>query len=383
MQLKRIEDPLIFYRLSKTLGEGAYGKVKLAYHLLVREKVAVKIFERAKIQEPHAKKRVAREIRILKALDHPNIIRLYEEVDTPQRKFLMMQFVSGGDLCRYVREKRRLDESEACQLFVQIVNGLEYCHRSGIVHRDIKLDNLLIDEHKNIKIVDFGFSVSFKEGQQLRKACGSPSYAAPEIVSRKPYYPTAIDVWSLGVVLYAMVAGYFPFQATDAKELCSKICKGKFTCPDFMSKECQSLVESMLTVEPEKRTSLYKTRGHTWCKAAFERAGPAPVVQRPIDSERSQDSMMPPTTAVAVDPAVVNKLTGFGLDHTLVTQCVQHRMHNLVCTCYDLLVARQEKTRQRAASGHPAASPAPSAAASAATTAAPETPTPPACRMMV
>ncbi|KAJ1484155.1 kinase-like domain-containing protein, partial [Baffinella frigidus] len=195
------------YHISKTLGEGAYGKVQLATHLLVKEKVAVKTFEQSKIQEPYARKRVAREIRILKALDHPNIIRLYEQVRV-LRIHGVGSFTDSWSFLPTNPQTPNLDEAKACRHSPHP----KYCHRSGIVHRDIKLDNLLIDEHKNIKIVDFGFSVSFKEGQLLRKACGSPSYAAPEIVSRKPYIPTAIDVWSLGVVLYAMVSGYFPFQ---------------------------------------------------------------------------------------------------------------------------------------------------------------------------
>lgn len=138
--------------------------------MLTNEKVAVKTFEKAKLDEPHANKRVAREIRILKALNHPHIIKLYEVLEAPRCKYLIMQYSSGGDLCRYVREQRRLPEPEACRLLVQIVSGLQYCHDSGIVHRDVKLDNLLIDADKNIKIVDFGFSVSFKPGQKLRKA---------------------------------------------------------------------------------------------------------------------------------------------------------------------------------------------------------------------
>ena len=136
------------------------------------------------------------------------MIRLFEVVDQPTRRLLIMQYSSGGDLCRYVRDKRRLAEPEAQRLFVQIVAGLAYCHACGIVHRDVKLDNILLDARRNVKLVDFGFSVSFRPGQKLKKACGSPSYAAPEIVSRRPYAPQGVDVWSLGVVLYAMVCGY-------------------------------------------------------------------------------------------------------------------------------------------------------------------------------
>jgi len=212
-------------------------------------------------------------------------------VDVPYRKYIIMQYSSGGDLCRYVREHRRLSEQESCRLFVQIVQGLEYCHLSGIVHRDVKLDNLLIDENKNIKIVDFGFSVSFKAGQKLRKACGSPSYAAPEIVARRPYEPTSVDVWSLGVVLYAMVCGYFPFQGSSNQELCRRIVKGKFECPAFMSADCKELVRRMLTVDATKRATLQECQEHTWCREKFQTASQPNVRIRAIECEKSEDSV--------------------------------------------------------------------------------------------
>jgi 5'-AMP-activated protein kinase catalytic alpha subunit len=171
--------------------------VKLAVHRFTGEKVAVKTFEKSKLTDQQAQKRVAREVRILKALTHPSIIRLFEVVEESYRRLIMMEYSSGGDLCRYVRDNRRLNEAEAARLFVQIVDGLAYCHACGIVHRDVKLDNLLLDDQRNIRIVDFGFSVSYQKGQKLRKACGSPSYAAPEIVARRPYEPQPVDVWSL------------------------------------------------------------------------------------------------------------------------------------------------------------------------------------------
>jgi len=196
---------LDFYQFGKTLGVGAYGKVKLGLQILTGEKVAVKMFESIKIADPNSKRRVAREIRILKALQHPRIVRLFEVVESATRKHVIMEYASGGDLCHYVREKKRLSEGESARLFMQITDALSYCHRRGVVHRDVKLDNLLLDAFGNVKLADFGFSVTFFHGQKLKKACGSPSYAAPEIVTRKPYNPPGVDVWSLGVVLYAMV----------------------------------------------------------------------------------------------------------------------------------------------------------------------------------
>ncbi len=224
-----------FYTFGKVLGEGAYGKVKMGTHVLTGEKVAVKTFEKAKLADPQARKRVTREIKILKALSHDNIVKLFEVIDLPFRKYIIMEYADGGDLCKYVREHRKLGETEASKLFSQVVDGLQYCHEAGVVHRDIKLDNILMRHDGTIKIVDFGFSVTFKDGQKLKKACGSPSYAAPEIVARKAYSPTCIDIWSLGVVLFAMVAGYFPFQGSNNSELCRRIIRGRFETPPWIS----------------------------------------------------------------------------------------------------------------------------------------------------
>mmetsp|Transcript_8939 Transcript_8939/g.20440 ORF Transcript_8939/g.20440 Transcript_8939/m.20440 type:complete len:652 (-) Transcript_8939:590-2545(-) len=335
-----------FYNIGKTLGEGAYGKVRLATHLLTNERVAVKTFEKSKLTEPQARSRVAREIRILKALSHPNIIKLYEVVDVPFKIYLIMQFSSGGDLCKYVRENRKLSEAESCRLFVQIVQGLEHCHNSGIVHRDVKLDNLLIDENKNIKIVDFGFSVSFKPGQKLKKACGSPSYAAPEIVARKPYNPTSVDIWSLGVVLYAMVCGYFPFQGSSNQELCRRIVKGKFDCPSFMSQDCKDLIRRMLTVDSSKRAEIVDIKQHSWCRTAFARHEAATVRVKVIDSERSEDYSVeiPSEDQLEVDDSIARQMVEMGFNHEYVENCVKRNVHNVCSTTYQLLVQRREKS---------------------------------------
>jgi len=277
-------------------------------------------------------------------------------VDVPYRKYLIMQYSSGGDLCRYVREHRRLSEQEACRLFVQIVQGLQHCHMSGIVHRDVKLDNLLIDEEKNIKIVDFGFSVSFKPGQKLRKACGSPSYAAPEIVARRPYSPTGVDVWSLGVVLYAMVCGYFPFQGSGNQDLCKRIVKGKFECPSFMSAECKDLIRRMLCVDAAKRATLPECQQHSWCKAAFARQAAANVRIRMIECEKSEDSLDRSTLdeEIEVEEDLLGEMVGLGFRREFVTRCVERNMHNLCCSTYWLLHQKREQARVQLAKGRAA-----------------------------
>lgn len=156
--------------------------------------------------------RVTREIDILKLIRHPNIIQLFEIIETPKQLFLIMEYVSGGELFDYIVKKQKLKEDEASDFFQQIICGIEYLHELGIVHRDLKPENLLLDHQKQIKLVDFGLSNTYKQGETLKTACGSPCYAAPEMIEGKAYYGSRVDVWSTGVILFAMVAGYLPFE---------------------------------------------------------------------------------------------------------------------------------------------------------------------------
>ena len=180
--------------ISKTIGEGTFGKVKLATHILTGEKVAVKILEKAKIIDVNDVERVAREIHILKMIRHPNIIQLYEIIETPKQLYLIMEYASGGELFEYIVSHTRIKELEACVLFQQIIAGVEYITKLNIVHRDLKPENLLLDHKKQIKIVDFGLSNTYKPGTTLKTACGSPCYAAPEMIAGKRYQGSQVDI---------------------------------------------------------------------------------------------------------------------------------------------------------------------------------------------
>jgi len=173
------------YILGKTLGEGTFGKVKLATHILTGEKVAIKILEKDRIIDVSDVERVAREIYILKFIRHPNIIQLYEIIETPKQLFLVTEYISGGELFDYIVANTRVEEKEASKFFHQIIAGVEYIHKLKIVHRDLKPENLLLDYNKNIKIVDFGLSNTYGENELLKTACGSPCYAAPEMIGGK------------------------------------------------------------------------------------------------------------------------------------------------------------------------------------------------------
>lgn len=177
--------------------------------------VAVKILEKARIRDRADVERVLREIKILKQLDHPHIIKLYEIIESDERIYLIMEYAAGGELFDYIVSKDRLPEREACKMYRQVLEGIRYLHGAGIAHRDLKPENLLLDSSQNIKIVDFGLSNVYTSGQILQTACGSPCYAAPEMIAAKPYNGLSVDIWSSGVTLYAMLVGYLPFEDLD------------------------------------------------------------------------------------------------------------------------------------------------------------------------
>jgi len=224
----------------------------------------VKILEKCKITGDADVQRVTREIDILKLIRHPNIIQLFEIIETPKQLFLIMEFVSGGELFDYIVKKQKLKEAEACKFFQQIICGVEYLHQLGIVHRDLKPENLLLDHEKNIRLVDFGLSNTYKPNEMLKTACGSPCYAAPEMINGLQYYGSRVDVWSCGVILFAMVAGYLPFEDKSTAKLYQKILSGQFQMPKRLSASCVDLINKILETDPDKRLTTDQIKQHPW-----------------------------------------------------------------------------------------------------------------------
>ena len=199
------------YIIGKTLGEGTFGKVKLGTHKITGENVAIKILEKDKISDIADTERVLREIHILKLIRHPHVVQLYEIIETPKKLFLITEFMEKGELFDYIVKQKRIKEQEACKLFHQLLDGIEHIHKIGIVHRDLKPENLLLDYKRNLRIVDFGLSNTYKKTDLLKTPCGSPCYAAPEMLKGESYEPLKVDIWSSGVILFAMLCGYLPF----------------------------------------------------------------------------------------------------------------------------------------------------------------------------
>jgi 5'-AMP-activated protein kinase catalytic alpha subunit len=199
----------------------------------------------------------------LKRISHPNIITLFELLETEKSLYIVTEFVKGGELYDMIRFRGRLDEHSAKKYFFQILEGIEYLHSNGIAHRDIKPENILVDDEQ-IKIIDFGLSREFEEGQLLSTSCGSPCYAAPEMIAGESYDPINADIWSLGIILYAMVCGYLPFEDTNTKKLYRKIIKGVYEMPEDVSKECQDIIRKLIQVCVTDRPSITSLKKHSW-----------------------------------------------------------------------------------------------------------------------
>eukprot|EP00041_Stephanoeca_diplocostata_P020062 m.440212 g.440212 ORF g.440212 m.440212 type:complete len:472 (-) comp21465_c0_seq6:183-1598(-) len=253
------------YELGDTIGDGTFAKVKTARHKLTGVKVAIKVINKNKLRRSTLQ-HVTREAQIHRTLDHPNIVKMLEVIDTDDVLYLVLEFVPGGDLFDYVIKHKRLLEHEARKMFRQILSAVEYCHLHGIVHRDLKLENVVLDENRNVKVADFGLSTQFLGDADLSTFCGTIGYCAPELLQGRAYDGTKVDVWSLGVILYTLVCGSLPFNGKCSVSLSGLIIQGQYHTPTYMSKECNSFLKRFLNIEPEKRTSVHTAMCDPWMK---------------------------------------------------------------------------------------------------------------------
>ncbi|KAF8596943.1 Pkinase-domain-containing protein [Ceratobasidium sp. AG-I] len=262
------------YLLLQTLGEGEFGKVKLGLHATWGEEVAVKLIRRGNVENALRMSKVEREIEVLRTINHPNIVRLYDVIETDKYIGIVLEYASGGELFDHILAHRFLRERDACKLFAQLISGVSYIHQKKIVHRDLKLENLLLDRNRNVIITDFGFANRFEHRPDdlMQTSCGSPCYAAPELViSEGEYVGSAVDIWSCGVILYAMLAGYLPFDDDPANPdgdninlLYKYIVTTPLTFPDYVSQAARDLLARMLVPDPKHRADLATIMAHPW-----------------------------------------------------------------------------------------------------------------------
>ncbi|CAL8111834.1 unnamed protein product [Orchesella dallaii] len=314
-----------YYELEKTIGKGNFAVVKLATHIITNSKVAIKIIDKTKLTPDNLKK-IFREIHIMRKLKHPHIIRLYQVMETEQIIYLVTEYASRGEIFDHLVMNGRMHEDEARRIFKQILNAVSYLHVNGIVHRDLKAENLLLDVNNNIKLADFGFSNEYQEGSLLNTWCGSPPYAAPELFEGKSYDGPKTDIWSLGVVLYVLVCGALPFDGSTLHSLRNRVVGGKFRIPFFMSNDCEHLIRHMLVVEPSKRLTIQQILAHRW----MMQGEPAVLPEEPF--------------CLTISEPLIDQISLLpGVSKETVLQSVRERRFDHISAIYDLLFDAKEE----------------------------------------
>ncbi|XP_060112071.1 serine/threonine-protein kinase BRSK1 isoform X3 [Heteronotia binoei] len=325
------------YRLEKTLGKGQTGLVKLGVHCITGQKVAIKIVNREKLSESVLMK-VEREIAILKLIEHPHVLKLHDVYENKKYLYLVLEHVSGGELFDYLVKKGRLTPKEARKFFRQIVSALDFCHSYSICHRDLKPENLLLDEKNNIRIADFGMASLQVGDSLLETSCGSPHYACPEVIKGEKYDGRRADMWSCGVILFALLVGALPFDDDNLRQLLEKVKRGIFHMPHFIPPDCQNLLRGMIEVEPEKRLSLEQIQKHPWFLGGKNEPEPEQPIPRKVAIRRIQ-------SVSELDPDVLESMHSLGCfrDKNKLKQELQNEGENQEKMIYYLLLDRKER----------------------------------------
>ncbi|GLD97400.1 hypothetical protein PINS_up006084 [Pythium insidiosum] len=278
------------YEIGKTLGEGTFGKVKYAVNTETGERVAIKVLDKEKIQKQNMGAQIKKEISIMKMVRHKHVVVLKEVLASRTKIFIVLELITGGELFDKIVSEGRFSEDTARFYFRQLVDGVQYCHQNGVCHRDLKPENLLLDENGDLKISDFGLSALYDGGGEggensraslLHTTCGTPNYVAPEVLADKGYDGRAADVWSIGVILYVLLAGFLPFDEPTMSALFRKIQKAEFSYPSWFTPRVKSLLNKILVPDPQQRVTLADIMQDEWYVNA-EGGGSAPAVSSPV-----------------------------------------------------------------------------------------------------
>ncbi|XP_037631196.1 serine/threonine-protein kinase SIK2 isoform X3 [Sebastes umbrosus] len=325
-----------FYDIERTLGKGNFAVVKLARHRITKTEVAIKIIDKTQLDAVNLEK-IYREVQIMKMLDHPHIIKLYQVMETKNMLYLVTEYAKNGEIFDYLAKHGRLSELEARRKFWQILSAVEYCHNRNIVHRDLKAENLLLDGHMNIKIADFGFGNFFQPGEPLATWCGSPPYAAPEVFEGQQYEGPQLDIWSMGVVLYVLVCGALPFDGPTLPVLRQRVLEGRFRIPYFMTEDCEHLIRRMLVLDPSKRLSVAQIKEHKWM-ALYAPVQRPVLYQQPLSAEGEAG-------VGEYSEQVLRLMHSLGIDQHKTIESLQNKSYNHFAAIYYLLVERLKAHR--------------------------------------
>ncbi|XP_070951875.1 serine/threonine-protein kinase SIK1 isoform X2 [Macaca nemestrina] len=324
-----------FYDIERTLGKGNFAVVKLARHRVTKTQVAIKIIDKTRLDSSNLEK-IYREVQLMKLLNHPHIIKLYQVMETKDMLYIVTEFAKNGEMFDYLTSNGHLSENEARKKFWQILSAVEYCHDHHIVHRDLKTENLLLDGNMDIKLADFGFGNFYKSGEPLSTWCGSPPYAAPEVFEGKEYEGPQLDIWSLGVVLYVLVCGSLPFDGPNLPTLRQRVLEGRFRIPFFMSQDCESLIRRMLVVDPARRITIAQIRQHRWMRAE-------PCLPGPACSTFSTHSYS--SNLGDYDEQALGIMQTLGVDRQRTVESLQNSSYNHFAAIYYLLLERLKEYR--------------------------------------
>ena len=326
----------INYKLGKKIGEGMFSTVKLGIHSLTNEKVAIKILEKTKITKIEDKERINREIAILKKINHYNIAKLYQVVETKYIIYLIQEYIEGKELLEYLNKKGKLKEIEACKFFHQIISGLDYLHKCGIAHRDFKPENILLTNNNEIlKIIDFGLSNSYKKGQLLKTGCGSPCYVPPEMIKEENYNGALSDIWSAGIILYLMLCGKLPFYDDDNQILYEKILSGKFEIPDYLSDNAKDILSNILEIDPKKRINFDGIKNHPWFSIIDKNF----LIHKGININED---------IIPIDEDIIIKMEKMGLNNKIeIRYNIIKNYYNKITSLYNLLLKQKIDNLQK------------------------------------
>ncbi|KAE9584511.1 hypothetical protein Lal_00021818 [Lupinus albus] len=246
------------YEMGRVLGQGNFAKVYYGRNIVTNESVAIKVIKKEKLKKERLVKQIKREVSVMRLVKHPHIVELKEVMATKTKIFLVMEYVKGGELFTKVN-KGKLKEEVARKYFQQLISAVDFCHSRGVTHRDLKPENLLLDENEDLKVSDFGLSALPEQKRSdglLLTPCGTPAYVAPEVLKKKGYDGSKADIWSCGVILYALICGYLPFEGENVMRIYRKSFRAQYELPDWVSNEAKNLISNLLVANPEKRYSI-------------------------------------------------------------------------------------------------------------------------------
>ena len=319
----------IHFKIGRKLGEGNFSTVKLATHSLTGEQVAIKILEKTRIAKKEDKERINREIAIMKKVNHYNIARLYQIVENKFTIYLIQEHIQGKEFMEYLTKNGKLNETEACKFYHQIISALEYIHQCGIAHRDFKPENILLTNNNTIlKIIDFGLGNFYKNNQLLKTSCGSPCYCPPEMIKEESYNGALSDIWSSGIILYLMLCGNLPFYHEQNDIMFKKILSGKFDLPKHLSSNAKDILKKILEVDPKKRMKFEEIKSHPW----FNIIDKNYLMHKGINVNED---------IIPVDEGIIKDMEKIGFNKMEVRYSIIKNFHNKITTVYYLFLKKK------------------------------------------